>query len=205
MNQLTSEVNLAKLYFKYGVMGSAKSLDLIRADYNYRERGMKTYVLTSAIDTRNGGIIKSRVGVSVHARQIAHHENIYEIIKDEIKINKLDVKAIFVDEVHFFTVKQIDELTEVVDRLKLPVLCYGLRSDFRTELFPASKRLLEVADEIEEIKAMCDCGRKATYNTRFINGSPTKTGDQILIGDEEYKSFCRACYKKLFSKRSRKK
>jgi thymidine kinase len=187
-----------KVYFKYGVMGSSKSLDLIRAEFNYRERGMDTFVITPAIDTRNDGKIKSRVGVSVKAHAISKDENIYEIIRNEIKGNKRDIKALFVDEVHFLTIEQIDQLTDVADELFITVICYGLRTDFKSKMFPASKRLLEVADEIEEIIAMCDCGRKATYNARFVNGKPALGGRQIHIGDEEYRSFCRKCYKMLY-------
>jgi thymidine kinase len=186
-----------KVYFKYGVMGSSKSFDLIRAEFNYRERGMDTFVITPAIDTRNDGVIKSRVGVSVDAYVIAKDGNIYELLKEEVQRNKREIKALFVDEVHLFTADQIDSLTNIADELYITVICYGLRTDFKSKMFPGSKRLLEVADEIEEIKAMCDCGRKATYNARFINGKHVLGGRQIHIGDEEYKSFCRKCYKNL--------
>ena len=187
-----------KVYFKYGVMGSSKSFDLIRAEFNYRERGMDTFVITPAIDTRNDGMIKSRVGVSVNAYVLGKDDNIYQIVKKKIRGRKKDIKAIFVDEVHFLTVEQIDQLTCIADELFITILCYGLRTDFKSKMFPASKRLFEVADNIEEIKAMCDCGRKATYNARFIDGKPALGGRQIHIGNEEYKSFCRKCYKKLY-------
>ena len=187
-----------KVYFKYGVMGSSKSFDLIRAEFNYRERGMDTFVITAAIDTRNDGMIKSRIGVSVGAYAISKDENIYDIVKNELKSKKRDIKVVFVDEVHFFSTEQIDQLTDIADELLITVICYGLRTDFKSKMFPGSRRLLEVADEIEEIKAMCDCGRKATYNARFVNGKPVMGGRQIHIGDEEYKSFCRKCYKRLY-------
>ena len=189
-----------KVYFKYGVMGSSKSFDLIRAEFNYRERGMDTFVITAAIDTRNDGMIKSRIGVSVGAYAISKDENIYDIIKNELKSKKRNIKVVFVDEVHFFSTEQIDQLTDIADELLITVICYGLRTDFKSKMFPGSRRLLEVADEIEEIKAMCDCGRKATYNARFVNGKPVMGGRQIHIGDEEYKSFCRKCYKRLYEK-----
>ncbi|MCP4177003.1 MAG: thymidine kinase [bacterium] len=187
-----------KIYFKHGVMGSAKSLDLIRAEYNYRERGMATLVFVPKIGTRCGGQVLSRVGLAVPATIVSKADDFYEMIEKIIKIEKKNIKAVFLDEAHFFTVDQIDQLTEVADRLDIPVLCYGLRTDFRNKLFPASVRLLEVADSIEEIKAMCDCGKKATYNARFIGGKPVKSGEQFMVGDEQYRSYCRNCYKNLF-------
>ena len=193
------KVKAKKVYFKYGVMGSAKSFDLIRAEFNYRERGMDTFVITPKIDTRNNGKVKSRVGVSVDAYAISKDENVYDVVKREVQEKKRNIKVVFIDEVHFLTAEQIDQLTDVADELLITVICYGLRTDFKSKMFPASKRLLEVADEIEEIKAMCDCGRKATYNARFIDGKPVSGGRQIHVGDEEYRSFCRKCYKQLFS------
>jgi thymidine kinase len=187
-----------KVYFKHGVMGSSKSLDLIRAEYNYRERGMDTLVFVPEIGTRCGGKVLSRVGLSVDAIIVSEKDDFYAVIKKLTKLDGKNVKAIFVDEAHFFTIKQIDQLTDVADKLNIPVLCYGLRTDFRNILFPASARLLEVADSIEEIKAMCECGRKATYNTRFVDGKPASSGEQFVVGAEQYQSYCRNCYKKLF-------
>ncbi|MCF7791022.1 MAG: thymidine kinase [Victivallales bacterium] len=187
-----------KVYFKYGVMGSSKSFDLIRAEFNYRERGMDTFVLTQASDTRNRKVVKSRIGVSVDAYAVTDSDNIYDIVRRKMDEEKKQLRVVFVDEIHFFTPEQIDQLTDVSDYLFLPVICYGLRSDFKSRMFPGSKRLLEVADEIEEIKAMCECGRKATFNARFVNGRPALGGKQIQVGDQEYKSFCRKCYKKLY-------
>ncbi|HJO93361.1 MAG TPA: thymidine kinase [Victivallales bacterium] len=187
-----------KIYFKHGVMGSAKSLDLIRAEYNYRERGMGTLVFVPEIGTRCGGQVLSRVGLAVPASIVSETDDFYEMIRKIVEIDNRDIKAVFIDEAHFFTVEQIDQLTEVADKLDIPVLCYGLRTDFRNKLFPSSARLMEVADSIEEIKAMCECGRKSTYNARFIDGKPVKSGEQFMVGDEQYKSFCRSCYKNLF-------
>lgn len=187
-----------KVYFKYGVMGSAKSLDLIRAEYNYRERGMETMVFLPEIDTRAGGKIWSRLGITLEGIRVKKTDNVFEIVQRHIKSLKRDIKSVFVDDVHFLSEKQIDEMCDIADKLNIPVLCYGLRSDFRGLLFEASKRLLELADEIEEIKAMCDCGKKATMNARFVNNKPVRTGKQIVIGAEQYKSYCRSCYKKLF-------
>ena len=190
-----------KIYFKHGVMGSSKSLDLIRAEYNYRERGLETIVFTPATDTRNDGKIKSRIGLSVDAIVIKKSDNVFTIVEAELAKGH-DIKVIYVDEVHFLQPVQIDQLGVVADTFAISVLCYGLRTDFRNQLFPASKRLFEIADEIEEIKAMCECGKKAVCNARFLNGKPTKTGEQIMVGDQEYKSFCRKCYNNLFVKGS---
>jgi len=182
-------------------MGSAKSLDLIRAEYNYRERGMETIVFIPKIDTRSNSNVLSRLGVNVPAIQISSADNVYDIVEKEVNEKKRKIKAVFIDEVHFLDEKHIDQLTDIADFIGIPVLCYGLRTDFRNKLFKSSKRLLEVADELEEIKAMCDCGRKAICTARFVDGIPVNKGDQIFIGDQEYKSFCRSCYKKLFSKK----
>ncbi len=187
-----------KVYFKYGVMGSAKSLDLVRAEYNYRERGMDTIVFMPEMDTRTSKKVWSRVGVSVNALPVSSRENLFVLVKKEIEENKRHVKAVFVDEVNFMTAVQIDQLADVADYLNIPVLCYGLRTDFRTQLFEGSRRLLEIADEIEEIKAMCECGRKAICTARFVDGKPVNSGEQIVIGVEQYNSYCRSCYKKLF-------
>ena len=178
-------------------MGASKSLDLIRAEYNYRERGLETIVFTPATDTRSDGKIKSRIGLSVDAIVVKKTDSIFEITRNKLS-NGHNIRAVFVDEVHFLQANQIDQLGMIADTFGISVLSYGLRTDFRSKLFPASKRLLEIADEIEEIKAMCECGKKAICNARFINGEPTKTGEQIFVGDQEYKSFCRGCYNNLF-------
>ena len=182
-------------------MGASKSLDLIRAEYNYRERGLRTIVFTPAVDTRNDRKIKSRVGVSVDAIIIEKSDDIFKIVKNEL-INGNDIQAVFVDEIHFFQPAQIDQLGKIADTFDISIMCYGLRTDFQNKLFPATERLFEIADELEEIKAMCECGRKAICNARFVNGKPTKTGEQIMVGDQEYKSFCRGCYNNLFAKKT---
>ncbi len=186
-----------KVHFKHGVMGASKSMDLIRAEYNYRERGMDTLVFSPAIDTRNDNKIKSRIGFSLDAIVVSKTDNIFEIVKEKLAQNS-NIEVVFVDEVHFFQPEQIDQLGQIADTFDTSVLCYGLRTDFQNKLFPASKRLFEIADELEEIKAMCECGRKAICNARFVNGKPAKVGDQILVGDQEYKSYCRSCYNNLF-------
>lgn len=189
-----------KLYFKYGVMGSSKSFDLIRIEYNYRERGMKTLVLVPEIDTRSSGKIISRTGFSVDATTVSPVENLYLLAKTRLETNKEDIKVIFIDESHFLQKEQIDQLSDIADSLNIPVICYGLRTDFRGLLFEASKRLMELADEIEEIKAVCKCGRRANFTARFIDGKAINSGEQILIGAEQYASYCRHCYKNFFNK-----
>lgn len=179
-------------------MGSAKSLDLIRAEYNYRERGMETMVFVPEIDTRSSKKVWSRVGMSVNAIPVSSKNNLFDMVKKEIEEKKREIKAVFVDEVNFMTAIQIDQLADIADYLNIPVLCYGLRTDFRTQLFEGSHRLLEIADELEEIKAMCECGRKAICVARFVDGKPVNSGEQIMIGAEQYNSYCRSCYKKLF-------
>jgi thymidine kinase len=186
-----------KIHFKHGVMGSSKSLDLIRAEYNYRERGHDTIVFSPAVDTRNDGKVKSRIGLSVDAVIVKKNDNVFETIKNMLS-KGLNIEVIFADEVHFLQPAQIDQFAKIADTFDISVLCYGLRTDFQCRLFPASARLFEVADEIEEIKAICQCGRKAICNARFVDGVPTKTGEQIMVGDQEYKSFCRGCYNNLF-------
>ena len=181
-------------------MGSSKSFDLIRVEYNYCERGMKTLVLVPEIDTRSSGKIVSRAGFTVDAITVSPSDNLFELAKHKIQTHQEEIKAIFVDESHFLQKEQIDQLSDIADFLNIPVICYGLRTDFRGLLFEASKRLLELADEIEEIKAVCECGRRANFTARFIDGKAINSGDQILIGAEQYASYCRQCYKNLFIK-----
>ncbi len=127
-------------------------------------------------------------------------DRLYQLVKGRMETCKEQIRVLFVDESHFLEKEQIDQLSDVADDLNIPVICYGLRTDFRGLLFESSKRLLELADEIEEIKAVCECGRRANFTARFVNGKPVKSGDQILIGAEQYASYCRLCYKNLFRK-----
>lgn len=184
---------MAKLYFRYGAMGSGKSIDLLKVAYNYEERGGKVYLLTAGIDDRySKSKITTRIGIQKDANVFDENVNIYENIK------KLENKpdCILVDEAQFLTKKNVEQLSDVVDFLDIPVICYGLRTDFKAELFEGSKALLSIADKIEEIKTICECGKKATYNMRVIDDIPTVKGNQILIGGNEvYVSVCRKCYK----------
>lgn len=182
---------MAKLFFRYGSMSSGKSIDLLRSNYNYNENNKKTLCLTSAKDNRYGvGKITSRIGISTEAITISDEVNIFELVK-----NIENVSCIFVDEIQFFTIKHIIQLSDIVDILNIPVICYGLRSDFQMNPFVGSSYLMGICDEIEEIKSICWCGKKAIINTRIINGEIVTNGEQILIGNANYVSLCRKHYK----------
>ena len=189
---------MAKLYFYYGAMGAAKTMHLLTTEFNYRERGHKTLVLTSALDTRTGlNRVESRIGISVDAVSISNQEGLITRVKNLQKMPH----AIFVDEAQFLTIGQVEDLASLVDDEGITVFCYGLRTDFKTNLFTGSKRLLELADTIEEIKTMCHCGRKAIMNARLNNGKVVKQGEQIQIGgNESYIALCRNCWTKGYVK-----
>lgn len=183
---------MAKLYFQYAAMNAGKSTTLLQASFNYRERGMETALFTAALDTRRAkGMIASRIGLETAATSFNDETNLYAEIEQMLDAGKLD--CIFIDEAQFLSNEQVLQLARVVDQLGLPVMCYGLRTDFRGELFPGSARLLALADDIRELKTICHCGRKATMNLRFdSSGSPVKQGDQISVGgNETYMALCR--------------
>jgi len=193
---------MAKLFFRYGTMGSGKSLDLLKVAYNYEENGMGVLILTSKIDDRYGhDIVKSRTGIGKDAIGIGDDDNIYEIIEYKKTIMTDRVDCVLVDEVQFFKKKHIYELIKIVDELDIPVICYGLRSDFRLEPFESSKYLMAIADELEELKTICsECGKKkANVNARFDeNGKIVKSGSQIEIGgNDKYRPLCRKCFSVL--------
>lgn len=186
---------MAKLYFRYGAMGSGKSIDLLKVAYNYEERGKKVLVFTASIDDRIGecGKVWTRIGLSKEAEIFSEDKNLFDIVKNY----SFKPDCILVDEAQFLSKKNVEELSDIVDELNIPVICYGLRADFRQNFFEGSKALMEIADKIEEIKTICECGAKATVNMRIVDGKPTIKGEQILIGgNESYKSVCRKCYKK---------
>ena len=187
---------MAKLYFRYGVMGSGKSDDLIRTDYNYKEKGMNTIAFKPRVDTREGTdkcIIKSRTGKALEGIWLDKKDNIVDIIIDAKKLKKIDV--ILVDESQFLTSKQVNELNEIAHLLDIPVMCYGLKNNFKAELFEGSSCLLALADDIQEIKSICWCGRKATQNARIVNGVLSRHGDEIQIGgNESYVALCSEHY-----------
>ena len=183
---------MAKLYFKYGAMGSSKSANALITKFNYEERGMRVWLIKPSTDTRDGaGIIASRIGLSAKAEIISHEESIITLLD---KMSGIDV--IITDECQFFTPEQIDELREIVNFRNIPVLCFGLRTDFMTHLFPGSRRLLEVADSITEIKTICSCGAKAIVNARIdSDGHVITSGSQVFIGgNDSYVAMCHKCW-----------
>jgi thymidine kinase len=183
---------MAKLYFYYAAMNAGKSTTLLQADYNYRERGMETMLWTARLDDRAGaGVIGSRIALSAPAHSYDESVDLFEAITDELKRRKLD--CILLDEAQFLSQKHVLQLCEVADRLSIPVLCYGLRTDFQGKLFPGSAALLALADSMVELKAVCECGRKATMNLRVdAEGHAVAAGAQTEIGgNDRYIALCR--------------
>ena len=184
---------MAKLYFKYGAMGSSKSAQALITQFNYEELGMKVWLIKPSIDERDGkNIIRSRIGLQREAQVITPEEDILETFK-----TIPDVDVIIADEAQFFTPAQIDQLRTIVDDEDLPVLCFGLRTDFLTHFFPGAQRLMELADSLTEIKTVCACGRKATVNARIgADGKIVTEGGQILLGgNDSYVAMCHKCWK----------
>ena len=176
---------MAKLYFYYAAMNAGKSTTLIQADFNYRERGMETMLWTAAHDDRSGvGTIGSRVALSAPAHTYDESIDLFAAVGEELKKRKLD--CILVDEAQFLSQRHVLQLCEVADRLDIPVLCYGLRTDFQAKLFPGSAALLALADSLIELKAVCECGRKATMNLRVDEeGHAVASGAQTEIGGND--------------------
>ena len=189
---------MSKLYFRYGAMNSGKTTHLMQVAYNYEERGMNVLILKPEIDKKGGEYINSRLGVERKVDIIVSKDlNIYQNIQKVSKDNK--ISCILVDEVQFFTSKQIDELFEVAVLLDIPVICYGLRTDFKMEGFEGSTRLLLIAHSIEEMKTICKCGNKALLNARKVNNNFVFSGEQVAIDcidNVEYESLCGRCYLK---------
>ena len=184
---------MAKLYFKYGAMGSSKTAQALITKFNYEERGMRVWLIKPATDVRDGAqTLSSRIGLSANCRAIDKGEVIGEVLDTETK----GINVIIADESQFFTEKQIDELRAIVNERDIPVLCFGLRTDFLTHLFPGSKRLLEIADELSEIKTMCECGKKATVTARIDNaGKIVTAGRQVVLGgNDRYVAMCHKCF-----------
>ena len=184
---------MAKLYFKYGAMGSSKTAQALITKFNYEERGMRVWLIKPATDNRDGdSIIKSRVGLEAECRAIGKSEDVIALYESESGC----ANVVIADECQFFTPEQIDMLRELVNSRGVPVLCFGLRTDFLTRLFPGSKRLFEVADEITEIKTMCECGRKATVTARIDKtGGIVTEGRQVFLGgNDRYIAMCHKCW-----------
>src|SRR6185437_15094608 len=186
------QCGMAKLYFYYAAMNAGKSTTLLQADFNYRERGMETMLWTARLDDRAGaGVIGSRIALSAPAHSYDESVDLFEAVSDELKKRGLD--CILVDEAQFLTQRHVLQLCEVADRLSIPVLCYGLRTDFQGKLFPGSAALLALADSLIELKAVCECGRKATMNLRVDeDGHAVASGAQTEIGgNDRYIALCR--------------
>ncbi|MFD1805175.1 thymidine kinase [Pasteurella oralis] len=187
---------MAKLYFYYSTMNAGKSTTLLQSSYNYQERNMNTLVYTAAIDDRFGvGKVTSRIGISQDAQLFHKESNLLAEIEQHLTREKLN--CILVDEAQFLTKAQVHQLSEVVDKFNIPVLCYGLRTDFQAELFEGSQYLLAWADQLEELKTICYCGRKANFVLRLnAQGEVVRDGAQIQIGgNDSYLSVCRQHYK----------
>ena len=183
---------MAKLYFSFSAMNAGKTTILLQASHNYNERGMNTLLLTAQLDHRAGeGVIASRIGLSSKAFTFAADSALYDLIDSQHQTNELS--CILVDEAQFLTDAQVWQLAKVADRLNIPVMCYGLRTDFQGELFPGSARLLALADNVREIRTICHCGKKATMVVRQTeDGQIVQEGDQIEIGgNDKYISLCR--------------
>ncbi|WP_299007720.1 thymidine kinase [uncultured Shewanella sp.] len=189
---------MAQLYFYYSAMNAGKSTSLLQSSYNYRERGMNTLVMTASIDNRYGvGKVTSRIGIESDAHVFSQGDDLFSVVMDEVHKTKLD--CILVDECQFLSKAQVKQLTKVVDELNIPVLCYGLRTDFQGELFMGSQYLLAWADKLIELKTICHCGRKANMVLRLDReGKPISEGEQVAIGgNERYESVCRKHFRTL--------
>ena len=185
---------MAKLYFKYGAMGSSKTAQALITKYNYEENDMKVWILKPSADTRDGtAILRSRIGLWAEVEIAAPQVNIYDRFKEGFAGN---CDAVIVDECQFLTPAQIDQLRQIVDDYNVPVMCFGLRTDFQTKLFPGSRRLMEVADTIQEIKTICDCSAKATVNARIdADGYIVTEGAQVVLGgNDSYIAMCHRCW-----------
>lgn len=198
---------IGKLYFRYGTMGSAKTALLLTQAYNFEERGMPYRCFKPVIDTRdNKNVIRSRIGIERECSWIYPESNLYEQIKEMKAADGYFPDWILVDEAQFLSSAQVDQLALAVDEFGINVVCYGLRTDFRTKLFEGSKRLLEVADTIDEIKSTCSCGRKTIVNARVNSrGEIITEGEVVEIGgNERYVAVCRNCWRNKRIEQSRK-
>ena len=187
---------MAKLYFYYAAMNAGKSTVLLQSSYNYQERGMRTLMFAPVLDTRAGyGRIQSRIGLASDALPLRADDDLLAVIRAEH--DKAPVACVFVDEAQFISPAQVRQLAEVADGLNIPVLCYGLRTDFQAKLFPGSAELLALADDLIELKTICHCGRKATMNLRVAeDGTAVREGAQVEIGgNSRYRSVCGRCFR----------
>ena len=184
---------MAKLYFKYGAMGSSKTAQALITKYNYEENDMQVWLIKPSADIRDGAdILRSRIGLQAQVEVMTPNMDIYKVFQNKWQ---KPCHVIIVDECQFLTEDQIDQLRAIVDDFAVPVLCFGLRTDFQTKLFPGSRRLMELADCIDEIKTMCDCGAKAIVNARINDGYIVTEGAQVVLGGNDcYIAMCHRCY-----------
>lgn len=188
---------MAQLYYRYASMNAGKSIEIIKIAHNYEEQGKRVLLFTSGLDDRYGtGYIASRIGLKRKAHTFNSTTSILDIIQEETDSTRPKVNCILVDEGQFLTRKQVQELTQIVDYMNIPVIVYGLKNDFQNNLFEGSQALLIYADKIEEIKTICwFCNKKATMVLRVVDGKPVYVGEQILIGgNDSYIPVCRRCY-----------
>ena len=194
---------MAKLYFKYGTMGSSKTAQALMCKFNYEQKGFLVHIFKPLVDNRkvvnDKNVIYSRIGLTSSCNEFDKNFNFLDYKNNQIK--NIDKSVIIVDECQFLSKKQVEELKEISQ--VLPVICYGLLTNFKTELFEGSKRLVELAESLQEIKSICRCGRKATINARMSNGKIVLEGEEVLIGgDECYEGLCYSCYKNLINNKS---
>ena len=192
---------MAKLIFNYSAMNSGKTMDLLRTAYNYEENGLKVIVMKPSIDTKGGDSIVTRVGLDRKVDFLIDNDcDVYDLLSDKVS----GVKCIFVDEAQFLTIEHINQLFRITKKLDVPVICYGLRTNFKSELFSGSMRLLALADELNEFKSLCSCGNMARFNARKLNGKFLFDGEDILIDGTskiEYIPLCGECYLKKVLKK----
>ena len=192
---------MSKLYFRYGAMNCGKSTLLMQVAHNYEENNKKVIVIKSSIDTKGEDHLESRIGVKRKVDILINKKESFKKYLNDFKLGA----CILVDEAQFLTAKQVEELWKVTKQLNIPVICYGLKTDFQSHLFEGSKRLLELADEIEELITICSCGKRAKFNARFVNDKFTLTGNEVLIDGSKdnvvYKPMCGKCYLKEMKKK----
>ncbi len=190
---------MSKLYFRYGVMGSSKTAEALMCRFNYIQKGFNVLLLKPSIDNRfeqEKPEVTSRIGIKSDCIKFSKNQNLITLYRNENSKQKIDV--IIVDECQFMSTLQVEQLRRI--SYYIPVLCYGLLTNFKTELFEGSKRLIEIADSLQEVKSVCTCGRKASVNARLINDKITTSGAEVLLGAEEcYESMCYLCFRKKLS------
>lgn len=193
---------MSKLYFKYGCMGSSKSMDLLRTAHNYKQLGLNVEIIKPAIDTRDENVVRSRIGIEMPCTLFGIEENIYDMVRYMINcpISGKSINCLLVDEAQFLSKEQVRQLWSIVQELDIPVIAYGLRIDYRGEGFEASKELMTLAHSIEELKTICGCGKKATHHLLRVNGEYTFDGEGIHIGDTEFQSVCGKCWLEAYNK-----